>query len=277
MIRAKKHIIYIALIIVSLLAGATSLSAQLLPERGLVREGNEQFKRRNFFNSLNRYNEALEHAPESYEAQYNRANAYLHLMLENSVSEEYTPESSNKIFEDILTNKYLSTEQRAEVLRNIGESLFLQQNYEAALNAFRESLKLNPDDSETKRNYVLTKRIVDQKRQAQQQQQQQQQDDQQQQQQQQQQDDQQQNDQQQDQNSDNQEDDNQGDNQEENQPEEQPEDEEEQESEAPEPKPEGLDAEQERMLDAIQAEEDRTEEEMREAERGAVVIGKKNW
>ncbi|MBQ5738287.1 MAG: tetratricopeptide repeat protein [Alistipes sp.] len=282
MIRAKKHIIYIALIIVSLLAGATPLSAQLLPERGLVREGNEQFKRRNFFNSLNRYNEALEHAPESYEAQYNRANAYLHLMLENSGSEEYTPESSNKIFEDILTNQYLSTEQRAEVLRNIGESLFLQQNYEAALNAFRESLKLNPDDSETKRNYVLTKRIVDQKRQAQQQQQQQQQqqDDQQQndqQQDQQQNQDQPQNDQQQDQNSDNQEDDNQGDNQEENQPEEQPSDEEEQESEAPEPKPEGLDAEQERMLDAIQAEEDRTEEEMREAERGAVVIGKKNW
>ena len=120
MIRAKKHIIHIALIIVSLIAGATSLSAQLLPERGLVREGNEQFKRRNFFNSLNRYNEALEHAPESYEAQYNRANAYLHLMLENSGSEEYTAESSNKIFEDILTNQYLSTEQRAEVLRNIG-------------------------------------------------------------------------------------------------------------------------------------------------------------
>ena len=45
------------------------------------------------------------------------------------------------------------------------------REYEAALNAFRESLRLNPDDKETKYDYVLTKRIVDQKRQQQQNQQ----------------------------------------------------------------------------------------------------------
>jgi Mg-chelatase subunit ChlI len=168
-------------LVAALLVGGASLSAQLLPERGLVREGNEQFRRHNYYTSLNRYNEALEHAPGSYEAQYNRANAYMHLMFQNPQDSTLTRENSNRYFESIINNEYITPEQRAEVLRNIGESLFLQQEYESALNAFRESLKLNADDQETKRNYVLTKRIVDQKRHAEQQQQQNNQDQQQQQ------------------------------------------------------------------------------------------------
>jgi tetratricopeptide (TPR) repeat protein len=167
---------------VAMTISAQHLSAQLLPERRLVRKGNEQFQRRNFYNSFNRYSEALEYAPGCYEAQYNRANAYLQLMLSNPQDSTLTAETSNNLYESIINNPRLSTEQRGEVMRNIGESLFLQQDYEAALNAFRESLKLNADDQETKRNYVLTKRIVDQKRHAEQQQQQNNQDQQQQQQ-----------------------------------------------------------------------------------------------
>ena len=276
---------------VTLLFGVASLSAQLLPERGLVREGNEQFRRRNFYNSLNRYNEALEHAPGSYEALYNRANAYMHLMFENPQDSTLRREVSNKYFEDIINNQYLAPEQRAEVLRNIGESLFLQQEYEAALNAFRESLKLNADDAETKRNYVLTKRIVDQKRHAQQQQQQQQdkQDNQ---------NNNDNNDNQNDQNSDGQNEgddkrdsndnkkdnqndqNNDGQNEEGDKPEEQNEPQDESRDKGNDdnqPKPEGISDEQERMLDAIQAEENKTQDKMKEGKQGVVMHGKKNW
>ena len=280
---------------VTLLVGVASLSAQLLPERGLVREGNEQFRRRNFYNSLNRYNEALEHAPGSYEALYNRANAYMHLMFENPQDSTLRREVSNKYFEDIINNQYLAPEQRAEVLRNIGESLFLQQEYEAALNAFRESLKLNADDAETKRNYVLTKRIVDQKRHAQQQQQQQQQNQQNQQNDQNNNDN---NDNQNDQNSDGQNEgddkrdsndnkkdnqndqNNDGQNEEGDKPEEQNEPQDESRDKGNDdnqPKPEGISDEQERMLDAIQAEENKTQDKMKEGKQGVVMHGKKNW
>ena len=280
---------------VTLLFGVASLSAQLLPERGLVREGNEQFRRRNFYNSLNRYNEALEHAPGSYEALYNRANAYMHLMFENPQDSTLRREVSNKYFEDIINNQYLAPEQRAEVLRNIGESLFLQQEYEAALNAFRESLKLNADDAETKRNYVLTKRIVDQKRHAQQQQQQQQQNQQNQQNDQNNNDN---NDNQNDQNSDGQNEgddkrdsndnkkdnqndqNNDGQNEEGDKPEEQNEPQDESRDKGNDdnqPKPEGISDEQERMLDAIQAEENKTQDKMKEGKQGVVMHGKKNW
>lgn len=268
------------LVVVALLLGQVSLSAQLLPERSLVRQGNEQFERRNFYNSFNRYSEALEHAPGSYEALYNRANAYLHLMMSNPQDSTLTREVSNKYFEVIANNKYLSAEQRAEVLRNLGESLFLQQEYESALNAFRESLKLNPDDQETKRNYVLTKRIVDQKRDAQQRQQQQNQNQDQ------------QNDQSQNDGGDNGQDpnsqnpngndqsQNEGENPDQQQEPEQdegenPEDEGDQGGQQPES--EGLSDEQERMLDAIQAEENKTQDKIKEGQKGVVIHGKKNW
>ena len=276
------HIAMFAVVVMVL--SISQLSAQQLPERKLVRQGNEQFERRNFNNSLNRYNEALEHAPHSYEAQYNRANAYLQNMLANPQDSTFTDVTSNRYFEQIANNKSLTTEQRGEVLRNLGESLFLQEEYEAALNAFRESLKLSPEDKETKRNYVLTKRIVDQKRNQQQQnnQQQQQQNDQQNDQNnndqndnQQQQDNKQQgdqnNDQQQDKGNDN-----------ENKPEEQPENgdepkQDDQQKNGEQPNKEGATPEQERMLDVIQGEEDKTQDKIKDAKQGAVVFGKKNW
>lgn len=267
----------------AMLLGMGTSYAQLLPERKLVRQGNEQFERRNFNNSLNRYNEALEHAPHSYEAQYNRANAYLQLKLDNPQDSTFSFEISNRYFEQIASNKSLTPEQRGEVLRNLGESLFMQEEYESALNAFRESLKLHPEDAETKRNYVLTKRIVDQKRkqqeQQQQQQEQQQNQDQQQQDQQQNQDNQQNNNQ--NQNNDQQQQQNEG-NDDQNKPEEQNDggDEpkpEEQPQSGEQPKSEGLNREQERMLDVIQGEEDKTQDKLKDAKQGAVVFGKKNW
>lgn len=271
--------------VVATMLSISSLSAQLLPERKLVRQGNEQFERRNFNNSLNRYNEALEHAPHSYEAQYNRANAYLHKMLANPQDSTLTSVTSNRYFEQIANNKSLTAEQRGEVLRNLGESLFLQEEYEAALNAFRESLKLNPEDKETKRNYVLTKRIVDQKRNQQQQQQQndQQQQDNQQNNNQQNNDQQQDNNQQNDQNNnDQQQQQNEGNDNNENKPEEQPQNgdepnEEEQPQNGEQPNQEGATPEQERMLDVIQGEEDKTQDKLKDAKQGAVVYGKKNW
>ena len=267
--------IHIAIFAVAAIVLSISpLSAQLLPERRHVREGNEQFARRNFNNSLNRYNEALEYAPLCYEALYNRANAYLHKMLANPQDSTLNSVTSNRYFEQIANNKSLSPEQRAEVLRNIGESLFLQEEYEAALNAFRESLKLDPDDQETKRNYVLTKRIVDQKRNQEQQEQQQQED-------------QQDNDKEQDddkKNNDQQPEGGDGNDQndDQQQPQEQPENgDNPEQNEQPEggeqPNEEGATPEQERMLDIIQGEEDKTQDKLKDAKQGAAIYGKKNW
>lgn len=263
--------------------------AQYYPERRLVREGNEQFERLNYRNALNRYNEALEHDTTKYESLYNRANAYLQNMLANPADTTLKGEVANTLFEQIAADELLTKERRAEVLRNLGEGLFLQQNYEAALNSFRESLKLNPADREVKHNYILTKRIVDQKRQQQQQNQQNNQNQDQQQNQDQNQNNEGNNDQNQEQNQPENNENNQDKNDNQNNESDQNEDsqnkdnnqdnkgdEEEQEGEAPPPSGISRD-EQERMLDAIQAQEDKTNEKLKEGEKAYIIPGKKNW
>ena len=266
-------------------------SAQYHKERRHVREGNSSFERKNYKTSYNRYNEALEHDSTNYEALYNRANAYTHMRRSNPKDSTLVSEVEFSNYESIAADMLLRKSQRAEVLRNLGESLFNEQKYEAALNAFRESLLLNPDDKETKYNYVLTKRIVDQKRKQQQQNENQDNNDQ--------------------NNQDNQDNNNQGENQDnqnnqdnqqnegdqngdnkkdpqsqDNKPEQpeqqggdEPKDEEQQGDEdgGQTPEPKELNADQERMLNAIQAEEDKTQEKLKEGEKVLVVPGKKNW
>lgn len=282
--RRYRHIYTIVVVVLFVVGGSLPVSAQYYKERGLVRDGNDLFERRNFRSSLNRYNEALEHDSTSYEALYNRANAYHHTRKSSPEDSTLTAETAFRNYEQIAADTLLSNTQRAEVLRNLGESLFTEERYEAALNAFRESLKLNPADRETKYDYVLTKRIVDQKRNAQQQQQQNQDQDQQQ-------------NQNQDQNQDQDQDQQQNQDKENNQPNEQPQNDQqsgdnnqqpnegendeqsnEQQPDAGEtPRPEELTSEKERMLEAIQAEEDKTQEKIKEGEKAILVRGKKNW
>lgn len=296
-----RHLKYIYMALGLVLLGVAlpeSAVAQYFPERKLVRDGNDQFKTRNYNNALKKYDEAYLKDSTKYETLYNRANGYYHKKANTPNDAELTYETSNALYEKIAADTLLTDVQRAEVYRNLGESLFAQQEYEAALNTFRESLRLNPADKETKYNYVLTKRIVDQKRAVQQQNQDQ---------------DQNQNqDQNQDQNGgggenneNNQNNDNSDQNKDQNQDQNGGDDnqqdgegdgDKEQEGEndpnggndnregegdneeqngAPQPKE--LSPEKERMLDAIQAEEDKTQDKLGEKKRGVIIPGKKNW
>lgn len=275
MSKLTRYISTVVVVVMMLFVGVESLSAQYHKERKLVREGNANFEKNNFNTSFNRYNEALEHDATNYEALYNRANAYHHLRRTNPQDSTLTAETTFRHYEAIAADSLLSKSQRAEVLRNLGESLFSEEKYEAALNAFRESLLLNPDDKETKYDYVLTKRIVDQKRQQPQQSDNQQN---------------QNNDQQQNQDNKNDQQQNEGDNNQEQQPKDeeqnpeeqpqQPENEqgEDEQGEGEQPQqPKELNPDQERMLNAIQAEEDKTQEKLKEGEKALIIPGKKNW
>ena len=294
------RVVAVVVMVVALQFAVNSLSAQYYPERRMVREGNELFEGRNYRSSLDRYTSALAADSANYAALYNRANAYYHTLANGMADSTMSYEISNQHFERIANDELLSEQQRAEVLRNLGQSLFGQERYEAALNSFRQSLLLNPDDQECRYDYILTKRIVDQKRAMENQQQEQQQNDQQNEGEDQQQNDeqenggdnqgegeeqQQQNDEQSDQedNGNDQSDSNGDDQSEEEDEDENPEsesdgDEEGDEQEQPSgAEPQEITADQERMLDAIQAEEDRTQDRLREAREALIRPGQKNW
>ena len=282
----NKYIGIVFLAVLLFVCSTTESKAQYLRERGLVRQGNSSFNKRNYRTSLNRYNEALEHDSTSYEALYNRANAHHQVRRTNPQDSTLKAETTFSYYEQIAADTLLSDAQRAEVLRNLGESLFSEERYEAALNAFRESLRLNPEDRETKYDYVLTKRIVDQKRQQQQNQEQQNQNNNQNQDNKQEGQNNQNQNQEQKQNSENnqdkkpQDENRDGENTPEQEPKDSPEDKDNESEDREEQsgnEPRELNSDKERMLDAIQAEEDKTQDKLKDKKRGVVIPGKKNW
>lgn len=239
--------------------------AQRMPERSLVRKGNRQFARERYDLSADSYKQALESAPGNFEATYNLGNTMVR-------TEQY--DKAEQLLTAAAADSLRSDEERAEAFYNLGNAQFAQKKLKEALASYRHSLELNPADMEAKYNYAYTKRLLDENKDGgggggdQNKDQNK---------------DQNQNDQSQ-QNPDQKGDqkdqkgdpkDQQGD-QKQN-PQEGKGDKEDQGDQQGQPTPSGISPqEQQQMLDAIQAQEDKTQEKLKEKQ-GVVVRGKKNW
>lgn len=247
---------------------ASCLMAQNLPERGLVRKGNRQFGRERYERSVDSYTRALEAAPGCFEAGYNLSNALFR-------SERY--DKAEQTLKGFVTDSTRTAAERAEAYYNLGNTQFMQQKLQEALESYRNSLRLNPEDMEAKYNYAYTKKMLEQ----QQEQQNQDNQDNKEQNKDQQQNNQGQNDQnnqnnqdKQEQNKDNQQQNDQ--NQDPNQDQNGKPDKEEQGEGQQQPQGGISPQEREAMLEAIQAQEDKTQEKVKEKQ-GVVVFGNKNW
>ncbi len=228
-----------------------SLSAQELPERGLVRKGNRAYNKNNYKGAIESYDKAHAAAPTSFEALFNYANA-LHK------DEQYA--KAEELYMSVEGDKLPTDADRADLYYNLGNSQFMQQKLQEALESYKASLRANPDDMEAKYNYAYTKKLLE---------------------------DQQQNeDQNQDENQDGEGEDDQNEDQNQDQNEDQGDDEQDQnqdqdekEQEQQEQPAEGSISPQEQaqMLDAIQAQEDKTQEKLEEEGKGVLIPGGKNW
>lgn len=236
-------------ILLAALLAAVSALGQQMPERREVRKGNRLYNKGEYQQSIERYGRALMLDPASFEATYNLGNA-----LSKAEMYDKAEQMQNRAAADTLR----SDTERAEAYYNLGNTQFRQKKYQEALESYKRSLLLNPDDREAKYNYAYTKHLLD--------------------------DEQKnggggggdQNQQGQDQNKD-QGQDNQDQNKDQGQGQPDGKDGEQGEGEG-QPRPEGISPqEQEQMLDAIQAQEDRTQEKLKEKRRAMVVRSGKNW
>ena len=245
---------------------ALTASAQKYPERSLVRRGNRAFDRERYEVSIERYTRALEAAPATWEALYDLGNAL-------ASAERY--DNAEERLRAAAADSLRSGDERAEAYFNLGNVQLSQQKLKEALESYKNSLRMNPSDEEAKYNYVYVKRLLE-------------------------------NqdgdgggdDQNQDQNQDQQQGDN-GDNGDNNDDKgdpdnkdgddgdddnndgepDQPQDNDRRDGEQKESpaEPRISEQEQERMLEAIQAEEDKTQDKLKEKVRGVIVKGRKNW
>ena len=229
------------------------VSAQQMKERGLVRKGNRQFKREQFEKSVDSYQRALQHDSTSFEAKYDLASALYR-------TERY--EKAEKTLLGIVNDTTRTKLERGEVAYNLGNTQFAQQKYKEALSSYRQAMRCNPNDEDAKFNYAFTKRLIQQQEQQQQQSQDQNQDNKEQNQ-----------DKQDQQNNQNQ----QGEDKQDQQQQPQNQDGKEEQQQGEQPQEGAMTPEQqEALLQAIQAEEDKTQDKLKE-KTGVLIRGSKNW
>ena len=141
------------------------LSAQ--SDRSEVRAGNRDFKKGQYREAEIDYKRALIADSASVTAKYNLGNAL------------YKAESYNEAelyFKDLGdTLKNLSPSRASDYFHNSGNLALKQKKYQEAVEAFKESLRLEPDNFETKSNLAYAQKMLKDQQQNQQSQNQQQQ------------------------------------------------------------------------------------------------------
>ena len=149
-----------------LVASAVQVFAQQKTDRDYLRSGNKLYNDSLFIKAEVDYRKALEINPKSTDAMFNLANALLMQQKAKEAMEQY--ESVSKIEKD--KNKL------AQIYHNMGVMLQSAKQLPQCIEAYKESLRNNPKDDETRYNLALAqKQLKDQQQQQQNQDQQQQQ------------------------------------------------------------------------------------------------------
>ena len=152
-------------IISLLLMGGISVHAQQKTDRDYLRSGNKLYNDSLFIKAEVDYRKALDINPKSTDAMFNLGNALLMQQKVKEAMEQY--ESVSKVEKD--------KSKLAEIYHNMGVILQSAKQYPQCIEAYKESLRNNPKDDETRYNLALAQKMLKDQQQNQQNQDQQQQ------------------------------------------------------------------------------------------------------
>jgi tetratricopeptide (TPR) repeat protein len=136
------------------------LSAQI--DRREVRKGNREFKKENYKEADIEYRKALVKDSLSMAANYNLAGNLFR-------QEEF--EQASKVL-DRIKEVAPSSEYAADYYYNAGDVAIASKDWQAAVDALKQSLLRNPGDLDAKENYIYAKKMLENQQQQQQNQQQ---------------------------------------------------------------------------------------------------------
>jgi tetratricopeptide (TPR) repeat protein len=128
-------------------------------ERTLVRDGNRQYKDKQYTEAEVNYRKALEKNKELKEGQFN---------LGDALYKQGRYEEAEKQFR--LAAEKSSGASRAQAYHNLGNTLLKQKKIEDSIQSYKDALKLNPQDQDTKYNLEFARRLLQQQKQQNQQQ-----------------------------------------------------------------------------------------------------------
>lgn len=136
-------------LVLTMFAAIFSASAQKA-ERDYIRKGNRAFKDSVFVDAEVNYRKALEVNPKSSISMYNLGNTLVRQNKVQEAMEQYS--AAAKIEKDKLKLAY--------IFHNIGDIFQTQKDYAKAVEAYKESLRNNPKDDETRYNLALAQKLL---------------------------------------------------------------------------------------------------------------------
>lgn len=148
-------------IVILFLAIAGSVFAQKT-DRDYLRSGNKLYNDSLFIKAEVDYRKALEQNPQSTDAMFNLSNSLLMQQKAKEAMEQL--ESVAKIEKD--------KSKLAEIYHNMGVILHVNKQYPQCIEAYKEALRNNPKDDETRYNLALAQKMLKNQQQQQQDQQQ---------------------------------------------------------------------------------------------------------
>ena len=150
----EKKISAVWLFLVCVFANAQTL-------HNYLREGNDCYKKQNFKQADSLYRKGLKVDSNSVKAKFNLGDA---LYKQNKMEE------AQEYFKNLSENSSSDEQLKASSLHNLGNCLLKQNKLEESIEAYKKSLKLNPNDEDTRYNLAYAQKKLKQKQQQQQQQ-----------------------------------------------------------------------------------------------------------
>ena len=133
------------LFILSLLMCITSFAQN---KKSFLRNGNELYTDSSYNDAEIQYRRSLEKDQDYFNASFNLADA---------VYKQERYEESSALFDALIDNAPTENDL-AKVYHNLGNSLTQEQKLEEAIEAYKNALRINPNDAETRHNLALSKK-----------------------------------------------------------------------------------------------------------------------
>lgn len=136
----KKKVTTIMLLLVTMTAFSQT-------DRQFIRQGNKQFHRGDYPNAEVSYRKAIEKNPKNPQAAFNLGNALMAQKKDSAAIVQF--ENASRLETNPL--------RKAQSYHNMGVICQSHKMYGEAIEAYKNALRLNPDDDETRYNLVLCK------------------------------------------------------------------------------------------------------------------------
>jgi len=133
------------LFILSLLMCITSFAQN---KKSFLRDGNELYTDSSYNDAEMQYRKSLEKDQDYFNASFNLADA---------VYKQERYKESSALFDALIDNAPTENDL-AKVYHNLGNSLTQEQKLEEAIEAYKNALRINPKDTETRHNLALSKK-----------------------------------------------------------------------------------------------------------------------